>query len=194
MKQPLQLNKHRIQALLNGASMLIMPIELPRGYSTTGNIYDNLLEIYPSDYPMYIYGLKLPLQIGQTYFVQEEFIEEGDAIYYKLTHKTNEFGDSWEPASQMQEHQSRIPSLIPLEIEGKRVHDISEEELLLIIGGKAKALAIMAKFSYEDWLGKQKINHKENPCVFTIKVKTETRQLKMQQCKDLYIRSTNVST
>ncbi len=93
-----------------------------------------------------------PLQKGDEFFIQEEFAEllgdiddiDSETIYYRNDGEINDCMDSdyqpiatpWQPASQMQEHQSRHKDTC-LGIEVKRVQDIhTAREMENILGTK----------------------------------------------------------
>lgn len=220
MKKPIQLNEHQIKALLNGASMLVVPIEKPTsaiieigeiviwdGWKLVMSGYmpethSKKYKFIPlergmafTEYENFIDKVerigKIPLQIGQEYFVQEEFcfktfnnfkwIIFQDEQWKRYEDKDFKVTDKIQDSSQMQEHQSRIPSLIPLEIEVKRVYDIQDYEISNILGEEytkwiSGLLMQNARF-YESY-NKQYPNqpYEENPYVFIIKVKTEIKK------------------
>ncbi len=125
--KPTQLNKEQINALLNGASMLVMSIP------------ENLQELKPTIRQIKSFiSMFSPLQMGEEYFVQEEFMysEVVNIIRYRIDADNNLRDDltyeelmdyktiNWKDASQMQEHQSRLKFKC-IEIEVKRVQDIN---------------------------------------------------------------------
>jgi hypothetical protein len=189
MKQPTQaINEHQIKALLNGASMLVIPIELDTSryrFDCLDDDYDEILKcIFYDKKDDDFLVIECPLQIGQTYFVQEDVfrslmcggveqlgIKPCDVIVKDIDKQF------------MQEHQSRIPSLIPLEIEVKRVQDINWEEITNIMkavctceDNEENRCYFGHDGHFRNWLEKQGISYKENPYIFTIKVKTEIKK------------------
>ncbi len=104
--KPIQLNEEQIKALLDGGSMLVMPIT------------KNLQELKPTIRQIKSFiSMFSPLQTGEEYFVQEEWettIANKSYLYedikyqivYKVDNKT--LCKTWQDASQMQEHQSRL--------------------------------------------------------------------------------------
>ena len=161
--KPTQLNKEQINALLNGASMLVMSIP------------ENLQELKPTIRQIKSFiSMFSPLQMGEEYFVQEEFMysEVVNIIRYRIDADNNLRDDltyeelmdyktiNWKDASQMQEHQSRLKFKC-IEIEVKRVQDINVNNIPYI---QTKMWA------FDKWLEKQGINYKENPYIFLAKV------------------------
>ncbi len=151
--KPIQLNEEQIKVLLNGASMLVMPIDNNRISIMIDNEHDTLSSAYkfqcnyckgkdPKCTDCYGNGyiwdidceskeefiLKYsPLQTGEKYFVQEDFI-----VKFKC-----------------------------IDVEIKRVQDIQVNDILSIQ---------TEMWTFNKWLEKQGINYKENPYIFLAKV------------------------
>lgn len=139
--KPIQPNKEQIEALKNGATTLWIPID-----KEIYSIHNGLIEFQGGDGASDVETIKeyiegyCPLQIGQEYYVQEEFcegLEDGYdhsspvVIYYKNDNQELEWVDSdWEPCSppwrdtnEMQPHQSRF-KFIPIDTHIKRCQSI----------------------------------------------------------------------
>ena len=142
------LNKIQVDSILNGATTFIMMID----DQSKDNITNIKFVLNPVNGKIVFKPLLacVPLQIGQKFFVQEDFIEgyndieEKDftKVWYKSDDDLEEWYFSedeatteipWDSASEMTYNQSRLRDMVTATVEVKRVQDINgweRDELL----------------------------------------------------------------
>jgi hypothetical protein len=132
MSNPIQLNKQKIESLLNGGTKMLLEIDTKEEFfrligedGDVGAVFKNTT-IW-SDF-----------KLGQEYYVQEDFgvNKHGFGVSFKSDMVSNDKVHYWQSAKYMQEHQSRIKFKV-LSIEVKRVQDIqTAREMESILGTK----------------------------------------------------------
>ena len=151
---PTEFPKLTIDAIEAGATKVFIPIDIEithdkYGYSHSNNNletsrvnsgwYQSLETLYE-----HLIRKDSSLQINQGYFVVEEFVDTFDHdIFYKYDGgivSETDFPDGrgsfkienvpWQDASEMQQHQSRIPSITPTCVEVKSVDQLIDKEII----------------------------------------------------------------
>ena len=119
--RPFQPNPQQLEALANGAVKLWMPLKGVRSTDKLQHMTTVLATFIDEEGNLVVKDV--PLQPGESYFVQEEFIEDPSQIIYKANFsKSNQDLEDWQPADQMIEAQSQY-KLTVTDVEVKSVQD-----------------------------------------------------------------------
>ena len=164
-------SKETIDALLNGASMMIEPIDSSDDfYRVQGDADGAIAAVFTND------TFWSKLKIGEGFFVQEEFTEvDANEIKARSQIPNNEQHNyDWQNVSQMQEHQSRYKGVV-VDVEVKRVQDLTVKTMRTFLGlSFHEADLHWEKFleDFIDWFNSQfDVRYEDNPYVFLYTVK-----------------------
>lgn len=169
--QPFEPNKQQLETLSNGATMLWIPIigtihkhenTITFNWNDITDTGSNLL--YESEY----IKQTSPLQLGKQYFTQEKWRTELEINLSSTLIRISEdllYPGHWQPANQMQEHQSRIKFTVT----NVKVEQVS------YLNGRDKTLYNMGCYasSFSEWYDNQYPNqpYNTNPYGFLVTIK-----------------------
>ena len=170
MKEGIELPKQTIDALLNRASMFIVPIS----EGTNEHVED--FKLYGDDSK--IIECHSKLQRGDNFFVQEEFAMDIVNYIHYLADYDNEYDRNQMDyhygiieASKMTEKQSRYKGII-VDVDVKRVQEIYGNYKAILMNTSDELGYIESQF--KKWFNTQfKVKYEDNPCVFLYIVKEE---------------------
>jgi hypothetical protein len=112
--QALPITKETAEALKGGADTILVPIDKKYTLAKVSTIKE-----------------RLPIQVGDKFFCQEEFCADEKLIFYKVDVPKILQECKWQPASEMTEAQSRFNRVV-VAIEIKRVQEITEDDAELM--------------------------------------------------------------
>lgn len=190
--KPIQRHPLEIKAILDGASAMLFVIEHPcKTYSSRGR---QEIRIEPENDPWYKdrnycirdeYGgwqdltkdeflnyTNSPLQVGDTFYVQEDYSFVRGKIKYKLSSNQKhlmDMGMSNHDAPEMTSEQSRIKGTVT-SIEAKRVQELKYNELIHLFGGKLPYPQTLENFVESFDSIHREGTYESNPYVFIVGV------------------------
>lgn len=152
----IELTQTQIKAIENGASMVMVPIDV--------ELDDEYLENFRNVFIKF----HSPIQKGDKFFIQEDFVMI-----------VNDICEVKQLASQMTYEQSRFKDLECVDVRVVRIDDISFGDWACILGGNNKQLVVptiyMARDYYNQQMKEQNINrtYEDNDYVFLVEFKYE---------------------